>query len=245
VWWARVLAIATLFAGTETLMVRALPAASVTAQIRFAPAGAGKDSDSSNVVVWLRPVSAVGIEQDEANWRALPRRYRLVQHHKQFTPHLLVVPAGAVVDFPNNDPFFHNVFSLYDGKRFDLGLYEAGATRTVKFDHPSVSFIFCNIHPEMSAVVVALETPYFGVSDRSGALSIADVPPGRYQLDIWAERALPENLKKLSREVEIAGDTVSLGEIRLKEAGDLLAHHQNLYGRDYDTTTSPGAPYQP
>lgn len=244
-WWARVLAIVTLIGGTGALMVRALPVASVTAQIRFSPADAGKNSDSSNVVVWLKPVSAAGIEQGEANWRALPRRYRLVQHHKQFTPHLLVVPAGAVVDFPNNDPFFHNVFSLYDGKRFDLGLYEAGATRTVKFDHPGVSFIFCNIHPEMSAVVVALETPYFDVSDQSGLVNIAGVPPGRYQLEIWAERALPENLKRLSHEVDIAGDAISLGEIQLKEAGDLLAHHKNLYDRDYDTTTSPGAPYQP
>jgi len=65
---------------------------------------------------------------------------------------VLVVPVGSVVDFPNHDPFFHNVFSLFDGKRFDLGLYEAGATNSVRFDRLGVSFLFCNIHPEMSAV---------------------------------------------------------------------------------------------
>jgi plastocyanin len=246
VWFARALTIVGLMAGAGTGTVRALAAASVTAQVRYERAGHGQDSDNSNIVVWLKPLSAPQAERAEAKWRSLPRRYQLVQHHKRFTPHLLVVPAGAAVDFPNRDPFFHNVFSLFDGKRFDLGLYEAGATRTVKFDHAGVSFIFCNIHPEMSAVVVALETPYFGVSSRSGEVTIAGVAPGRYQLEVWAERALPESLKELGREVDITdNEAVSLGEIRLQEAGDLLAHHKNLYGRDYDTTTSPGGPYQP
>ena len=227
----------------EAVGARVCAAVKISAQVRFE--SISRQSDNSNVVVWLNPASPTGNEQAEATWRALPRHYRLVQHHKQFTPHLLIVPAGASVDFPNNDPFFHNVFSLFDGKRFDLGLYEAGATRTVRFEHPGVSFIFCNIHPEMSAVVLALETPYFGVSDRSGLVTIAGVPPGRYRLEVWAERSLPEQLKELSRDVDIAGTESLLGEIRLKEAGDLLAHHKNLYGRDYDPTTSPGAPYQP
>ena len=76
-----------------------------------------------------------------------------------FTPHILVVPVGSVVRFPNADPFFHNVFSLFDGKRFDLGLYEAGSTKEVTFSREGLSYIFCNIHPEMSAVVISLSTP--------------------------------------------------------------------------------------
>ena len=240
-WWARVLLIGTLLAAMEA--AGACAAVKVSAQVRFA--AIDRDPDNSNVVMWLNPASAAETAQAQAAWHTLPRHYRLVQHHKQFTPHLLIVPAGAAVDFPNNDPFFHNVFSLFDGKRFDLGLYEAGSTRTVRFERPGVSFIFCNIHPEMSAVVLALETPYFGVSDRSGLVSIGGVPPGRYRLEVWAERSLPEQLKELSREVDVTGTESMLGEIRLKEAGDLLAHHKNLYGRDYDTTTSPGAPYQP
>ena len=88
-----------------------------------------------------------------------------MQKDKTFTPHLLVIPTGSTVDFPNLDPFFHNVFSEFNGKRFDLGLYESGSSRTVHFDHDGVSYIFCNIHPEMSAVIVTLSTPYFGVSD--------------------------------------------------------------------------------
>lgn len=102
---------------------------------------------------------------------------RLVQRNKSFEPHVLVVPVGSVVEFPNQDPFFHNVFSLFEGKRFDLGLYEAGTTRNVVFDKPGISYIFCNIHSEMSAVVIAVGSPYYGISDQRGRVSIPNVPP--------------------------------------------------------------------
>ena len=77
------------------------------------------------------------------------------QREKQFVPPLTIVVRGTTVDFPNEDKIFHNVFSLFDGKRFDLGLYEAGTTRGVNFTRAGVCYVFCNIHPEMSAVVVA------------------------------------------------------------------------------------------
>ena len=94
---------------------------------------------------------------------------RLVQKNKSFEPHILVVPAGSMVEFPNRDPFFHNVFSLFEGKRFDLGLYEAGTSRMVRFDRPGISYIFCNIHPEMSAVVITMATPLYAISNRGRA----------------------------------------------------------------------------
>ena len=81
---------------------------------------------------------------------------------------MLVVPAGSLVEFPNRDPFFHNVFSLFEGKRFDLGLYEAGTTRTVRFDRPGISYIFCNIHPEMSAVIITVSTPLYAIAKEDG-----------------------------------------------------------------------------
>src|SRR5215469_8852894 len=127
-------------------------------------------------VVWLTPVTSAN--DPPAMPRSQPDNLRLVQRHKSFEPHVLVVPAGASVEFPNRDPFFHNVFSLFEGKRFDLGLYEAGTSRMVRFDRPGVSYIFCNIHPEMSAVVITLDTPWYSVSKGSGQLSIADVPYG-------------------------------------------------------------------
>jgi plastocyanin len=186
-----------------------------------------------NVVLWLTPVpSPTGADP------ALPpsQPLRLVQHNKSFAPHVLVVPVGSVVEFPNRDPFFHNVFSLFEGKRFDLGLYEAGSSRNVHFDKPGVSYIFCNIHAEMSAVVIALDTPYYGISDQHGEVLIPHVPAGRYTLRIWYEEALPDTLKSLAREITVSERDSTLGTLRLAVA-DLPQAHKNKYGRDYDPPT--------
>jgi plastocyanin len=190
---------------------------------------------AENVVVWLTPIKA------EPMAKFVPKQpLVLAQHHKRFEPHLLVVPVGAVVQFPNRDPFFHNVFSLFEGKRFDLGLYEAGTTRNVSFDRPGISFIFCNIHAEMSAIVVALDTPYYGVSNRKGEVVIPRVPPGHYTLKTWAETALPENLNALTREVSVSESSSSLGELEIT-AGMVSTAHKNKFGMDYE----PPAPNSP
>jgi len=205
-----------------------------------APAAADKTGknpkDASDVVVWLKPVT-----RDDSQFLPLPSsgKVQLIQHHKSFQPHVLVVPVGTVVDFPNRDPFFHNVFSLFDGKRFDLGLYEAGATNAVKFDRVGVSFLFCNIHPEMSAVVIAVDTPYFGTSDRSGTISIANVPDGRYELHVWYERSLPADLRSLTRSVVISAGNKRLGEITVSENPGFSTAHKNKYGQDYTTPPAP------
>jgi hypothetical protein len=136
------------------------------------------------------------------------------------------------------------VFSLFEGKRFDLGLYEAGTTHTVNFDLPGICYIFCNIHPEMSAVVVVVKTFYYGISNRAGEISIPGVPTGRYQLQVWNERCLPEFLKRLPREVKISENDHFLGNISLTESGDLLRGHKNKYGRDYDRPTPSGPLYE-
>lgn len=193
---------------------------------------------NSDVVVWLRPLDAVTKPVDAA-----PRRAKLVQIHKTFEPHLLVVEVGSVVDFPNRDPFFHNVFSLFEGKRFDLGLYEAGATNSVRFDRVGVSFLFCNIHPEMSAVVVAVDTPYYGVTDRSGRVAIASVPDGQYEVHYWSERALPEVLKQLTTTVVVSGGAQAIPAIEIAENPNFTATHKNKYGQDYAPPPNNGYPH--
>jgi len=203
----------------------------------LAPASRGRPADNSNAVVYLTPLQRVTPTPAVKN-APESRRYQLVQKNKRFIPHILIVPVGAEVEFPNHDPFFHNVFSLFEGKRFDLGLYEAGATRTITFNTPGVSYIFCNIHPEMSAVVIVAKYPYYAVSNAAGEVTISAVPAGRYRLYIWHERCLPEALSSLSREVDLSPGSTSLGELRLPESGDLLSKHKNMYGRDYDPNAS-------
>ena len=188
-------------------------------------------ADGSNVAIWLVPLDRVATNASEAITKGKPAR--LVQRDKTFEPHVLIVPVGTVVEFPNKDPFFHNIFSLYDGRRFDLGLYESGSKRTVTFDRPGVSYLFCNIHAEMSAVIVAVDTPYFGLSDRSGHVAISNVPDGRYQLNIWYERSLPETLNALTRTVTISNSNRNLGQIRVLETPNFTPAHKNKYGLDY------------
>jgi len=179
-----------------------------------------------DAVVWLSPLQPL---------KSKPRPhapFRLVQKNKQFTPHLLVVPAGSSVEFPNEDPFFHNVFSLFNGKRFDLGLYESGASRSVKFDQEGVSYIFCNIHPGMGAVVLVLNTPFYTVSGSNGEVVIHDVPQGVYRLHVWSERARVKSMN-IPREVQISASTASLGEIDMELTASPEADHKNKFGEDY------------
>lgn len=136
-----------------------------------------------DTVVWL----------DAPNAPARPQgRVVLDQHNLAFSPHVLVVRTGTMVDFPNDDRVFHNVFSFHDGKIFDLGLYPVGTTRRVKFDSPGVSRIFCNIHTAMAAYVLVVDSPYFARADESGAFTITAVPAGTYTYHAWRPGAAAE-----------------------------------------------------
>jgi len=218
----------------------ALGQITVTGQVSLTDRKTGKRlSDSSEVVVWLTPLSGGGGKLPSVRQPAL----QLVQRHKTFEPHLLVVQAGSMVQFPNDDPFFHNVFSLFEGKRFDLGLYEAGTTRSVLFDKPGICYLFCNIHPEMSAVVVVLTTPYFAVSDRAGEIGVSNILPGSYELHVWNERSLPKDLDGLTRRLSVSESTPMLEAISLSVSSKQTIAHKNKYGRDYDSATPPSALY--
>jgi plastocyanin len=191
----------------------------------------------SPIVAWLMPlgVSAGPAPPLQGN------TYQMVQKDKMFDPHLLIVPVGSIVAFPNRDPYFHNVFSLFNGKRFDLGLYEAGSERRVRFDREGVSYIFCNIHPQMGAVILSLATPYYAVS-REGAIVIPQVPPGKYILNLWSESATLESLNAARREVTVQAADTSLGIVSLVAAPSQLAHHANKFGESYPASPSSASP---
>jgi plastocyanin len=200
-----------------------------------------RSSRASDAVVWLTAIGG-DIAPSQAQTEGA-RRPRLLQKQKAFTPHLLVVPVGSSVEFPNQDPFFHNVFSLFEGKRFDLGLYEAGSTRSVVFDRAGISYIFCNIHPDMSAVVIALKTPYYGISDRDGNVVIPNVPAGTYELRVWHERAEPGAVAVHIQRIGVSGMSYSFGTVQLEEQRNFSRDHKNKYGRDYDPPTSTSPAY--
>jgi len=132
---------------------------------------------SARAVVWL-----TGGDRSQI---PAARRPVLDQRNLAFDPRVLVVQVGTTVDMPNNDRVLHNVFSFRDGKRFDLGLYPVGTIRRVTFDHAGVSRVFCNIHPNMAAYVLAVETPYYGLTDEAGAVTIPSVARGTYTYHAW------------------------------------------------------------
>jgi hypothetical protein len=160
-----------------------------------------------------------------------------------FIPHLQVIPVGAVVQFPNADPFYHNVFSLFDGKRFDLGLYEAGSSKRVTFSREGVSYIFCNIHPEMSAVVIALPTSLFAIADAHDSIVLSKIPPGDYKLHLWIEGSPQSVVDGMTRFVHLSKGVVDLGSIAIPTKSTRPAAHTNKFGNDYNPSSK--SPYDP
>ena len=195
-----------------------------------------KKMDFSGVMLWLEP----------ANSKAAlppPVRARMTQKDKTFAPHILAVPVGATVDFPNFDPIFHNVFSTYDGQIFDLALYPPGTSKSVTFTRPGIVRVFCNIHSSMSAVIVVLDTPYFDTTKRDGAFEFRNVPSGEYRLRVFHERATAETLDALARRVTVVGDLVSLPTLAISESGYLSTPHLNKFGHAYPPPPDDGGVY--
>jgi plastocyanin len=167
-----------------------------------------------------RPVSAElgeGHERDAGEWRravvyfeTAPKgafedreaaRARMDQRNESFVPHLLAITVGTTVDFPNNDRTYHNVFSLSKGQRFDLGRYGAGHSKAVRFDHPGVVRVFCDIHSHMNAFILVFNHRFFNITDPDGSYQIDGVPPGTYTLVAWIEGAVRD-----TKSVTVAAD---------------------------------------
>ena len=136
----------------------------------------GGTRTQADAVVWIEGAPAPPAE---------PGRAVLDQRNLMFRPHVLAVRVGTTVELPNNDLVFHNVFSFHDGKKFDLGLYPVGTSKRLTFDRAGLSRLFCNIHPAMAAYILAIDTPYFAVSDGQGRFAIPSVPAGTYTYRAW------------------------------------------------------------
>ena len=187
------------------------PMLTVKGQVSVPRADAAEEvsEGAGGVVVWLVPADTS--RKDRRSSIESPH-YKIVQRDKTFVPHLLVVPAGSTVEFPNNDPWLHNVFSISRRIQFDLGLYGTGVLKSVRFDRPGVSYLFCSIHPEMMAIVVTVDSTYFGVSNKGGRIAIDKVPYGQYFLHAWHESAAPLALAA-TRRVVVGDDHQNLPTI--------------------------------
>lgn len=142
--------------------------------------------DRRTAVVYLDVVPRQAFE-------AMPvRRARMDQRHEQFSPHVLAITVGTVVDFPNNDLLFHNVMSLAPGNAFDLGRYPKGRSRSVRFDSPGVVPVICDIHAHMSAYIIVFSHPFFSVTDLQGRYTLANVPAGTHTVKVWSELGVAE-----------------------------------------------------
>lgn len=160
--------------------------------------GAGstpRPGDRGHAVVYLETAPGGAFEEREH------ARVRMDQRNETFVPHVLAITVGTTVDFPNNDRTYHNVFSLSKIRRFDLGRYAAGRSKSVRFDRPGIVRVFCDIHSHMNAYIVVFSHRFYSTTDAEGRYRIDRVPPGTYTIIAWNEGevrdskpiAVPEN----------------------------------------------------
>lgn len=135
----------------------------------------------------LRSVVYLESAPRDAFGQAAPAHAVLDQRNETFVPHVLAVMAGTVVNFPNSDRFYHNVFSLSKAARFDLGRYATGRSKSIRFDTPGIVRVFCDIHSHMNAFVLVFSHPFFAMSESDGRYRIDNVPPGSYNVVAWNE----------------------------------------------------------
>lgn len=206
---------ALLFPGFEPPAAGA--AGSVSGRVSLVKAGVAR-ADASNAIVWIEGPARGGGGGGGSR--------KMVQESKRFSPRVLIVPREGTVDFPNNDPIFHNVFSVSGGNRFDLGLYRSGATKSRTFGEPGLVRVYCNIHPQMVGFVMVVDSDFAAVTDRSGSFRFEGVPAGSWTLKAWHEEGSETSLPLI---VPAAAPlTVSIDTSAYRPFP-----HKNKYGKDY------------
>jgi plastocyanin len=201
---------------TFAALAASASAAEISGQVRV-------EGRSKQAVV----TTVVYAEPLDARAPARPKRVKLQQRNKTFLPSVVAVPVGTTVDFVNEDLIFHNVFSLSPPSPFDLGLYRAGASKPRTLSEPGAYRVFCNIHPDMAAVILVVPTPFITEADAAGNYRL-ELPPGRYRITAWSERAEPASV-----EVTVGANAVAVPEIALDETKFVELPHKNKFGQDY------------
>ena len=206
---------AALFLGLSSLAT----AGDIVGRVDLTEKGGKKATDLSDVVVY--------VESSKARPKA--GKEVVTMKSKSFTPHVLAVGVGTTVEFPNEDPILHNVFSV-SGEGFDLGLYKRPKSGSRTFEKPGVYTIYCNIHPQMSALVMVRDNPHFAKASKDGSFRIEGVPAGEYKVRAFHERAGDGTV--VTVKVPATGDAAPL-TFSLDAASYKRVPHKNKFGKDY------------
>ncbi len=183
-------------------------------------------TDFASTVIYLVP-------KDSASARPRPTRASIAMNGRAFVPHVRVVTPGSRVEFPNQDPFSHNIFSTTPGTSFDLGLYPAGKSKEAPFRRPGAFPVYCNIHPRMTAFVVVAPSEWYTQAGNDGRWTIPDVPAGEYVLTVWHERA-----KVVTTPLIVPATGSADIATTLDARGWRFAEHKNKFGKAYDKSSA-------
>lgn len=186
----------------------------------------GQNPVVAETLVWLEPAPSARPP------RRGPGTFQMVTRGKMLLPHVMAIPTGSVVEFPNDDPISHNLFSLASNNAFDLGLYRRGAGKSHKFDTPGSVSVYCNVHPNMSAVIHVMSTPYYGFADATGAFHL-DVPAGKYHLLAWNEQG-----GQADQSIEVGASGLTVAPITLDSRNYRDSGHTNKAGKPYQPPSS-------
>ena len=180
--------------------------------------------DLANTVVFLEPVTTGKTKAPS------PTNTTIALEKRQFSPRVRVIVEGSKIEFPNQDPWNHNVFSKSNGG-FDTGVFGRGKTKDQKFEQAGVYSLYCNVHPRMTAFVIALKTPYFTQAGADGRYSLANIPPGQYKLNVWHDRA-----SLVTKDVTVPASGLANLRTELDARGYKFVQHKNKFGQVYTST---------
>lgn len=180
--------------------------------------------DLANTVVFLEPVIIGKVKA------LVPTTTTIALEKRQFSPRVRIIVEGSNVQFPNQDPWNHNVFSKINGG-FDTGVYGRGKTKDQKFDQAGVYSLYCNVHPRMTGFVIALKTPYFTQAGADGRYSLENIPAGQYKLNVWHDRTT-----LVTKDVTVPATGLSNLRTDLDARGYKYVQHKNKFGQTYTST---------
>jgi plastocyanin len=208
------------------LSVTSAAQGTVSGQVSIQERPGDVTEDLANIVVFLEPV-APGARTTGMG----PTKAVMALDKRQFSPRVTVVLTGSTIEFPNRDPFSHNVFSKANGG-FDTGVFGRNKTKDQKFEEPGVYPLYCNVHPRMTAFVISLKTPWYTQAGSDGRFELASVPAGNYRMTVWHDRATMD-----TRDITVPATGLRDQRVALDARGYKYAQHKNKFGKDYTSST--------